>query len=78
MLSGIRRNDVSYIKEEIGPEINYHHGEYEGYTMQHSQQELDRIANAETPPALSSNMEIATSILALSGDSVIITKAFEY
>lgn len=42
-----------------------------GFSLQQpSQQELERMANAETPPALS-NVEIASSILAsLSNDSV--------
>lgn len=67
MLSELRQNNVSYIKEEVGPDINYQAHEYEGYTMPHpSAQELERMANAETPPALSSNIEIASSMLALS------------
>ena len=71
MLSGIRRN-VSYIKEEMGPDLGYQGThDYDSYSMQQpSQQELERMANAETPPALS-NIEVASSILALSRDSVI-------
>lgn len=42
-----------------------------GFSLQQpTQQELERMANAETPPALS-NIEIASSILAsLADDSV--------
>ncbi|CAK5084002.1 unnamed protein product [Meloidogyne enterolobii] len=70
LLSGIRRNNVSYIKEE---EINpsemgtggYQNHDYEtGYSLgQPTAQELERMANAETPPALS-NVEITSSLLA--------------
>lgn len=76
LLSGIRRNNVSYIKEEINPaEIGYQTAhDYDGsYSMQQpTPQELERMANAETPPALS-NVEITSSILAsLSRDSVLV------
>jgi hypothetical protein len=74
LLSGIRRNNVSYIKEEINPaEIGYQTThDYDGTYAIHqpTAQELERMANAETPPALS-NVEITSSILAsLSRDSV--------
>ncbi|KAI1715304.1 CUT domain-containing protein [Ditylenchus destructor] len=66
MLSGIggaRR--VSYIKEEIGSDGM---GNFGG-GGQPTPQDLERMANAETPPALS-NVEIASSILAsLAGES---------
>ncbi|KAF7635166.1 One cut domain family member [Meloidogyne graminicola] len=72
LLSGIRRNNVSYIKEEeINPSemgsAGYQAHDYEtGYTIgagQPTAQELERMANAETPPALS-NVEITSSLLA--------------
>lgn len=56
------------------PTASHHHdayGDASAYSMQGpSAQELERMANAETPPALS-NVEITSSILAsLSRDSV--------
>uniref|UniRef100_A0A915LPC2 One cut domain family member n=2 Tax=Meloidogyne incognita group TaxID=654580 RepID=A0A915LPC2_MELJA len=69
LLSGIRRNNVSYIKEEINPSEmgtgGYQNHDYEtGYSLgQPTAQELERMANAETPPALS-NVEITSSLLA--------------
>uniref|UniRef100_A0A914HYT8 One cut domain family member n=1 Tax=Globodera rostochiensis TaxID=31243 RepID=A0A914HYT8_GLORO len=77
-------NNVAYIKEEINPvselggyqsatSVPHHHdtyGDSGAYSMQGpTAQELERMANAETPPALS-NVEITSSILAsLSRDS---------
>ncbi|KAL7073074.1 hypothetical protein ACQ4LE_007999 [Meloidogyne hapla] len=70
LLSGIRRNNVSYIKEEDPSEMGagvYQNHDYEtGYSLgpgQPTAQELERMANAETPPALS-NVEITSSLLA--------------
>ncbi|KAL3110086.1 hypothetical protein niasHT_015689 [Heterodera trifolii] len=71
-------NNVAYIKEEINPSnelggyqsaasVSHHHeayGDAGPYTLQGpTAQELERMANAETPPALS-NVEITSSILA--------------
>lgn len=67
MLSSIRR--PLYIKEELSADMNFQNPQdsYDnsGFSniQQPSAQELERMANAETPPALS-NVELTNSILA--------------
>lgn len=66
MLSGIRR--PMYIKEELSADMNFQNPQdsYDnsGFNnnQQPSAQELERMANAETPPAFSNTNSILSSL----------------